>query len=461
MSPWIHIRSAHRHVCFWGALCVATLFAAPVMAADKVELAEASTDQRAYRVTVRMELDGHVQTAIGDAKAIAMKLSGAAELAYHERRLPTLGREAAGFRGLRFYDQAGLTSQVADRKTESTLRNEMRQIVAEGQTEGLRLYCPNGPLTYEEIELLRPPVDSLAAVALLPTDRVEIGEKWQTPRWAIQFLTALEAVEKATLESTLESVENEIAKVALKGEAAGGILGAASQVKLTGHYLFDLKRQCLIELELNQTENRAVGAASPGLQVTAKATLKREPVGDLEGLNDAAIAKIPREPDPGMLILLLNSAEWGARIYHDRQWNLFHQSPTVSVLRLMEKGSLVAQCNVSPIGPAPPGKHISEKQFQQEAQKAIGPDFRQIHKAEVIPTQDKRYILRVVCSGEVNQKTAKGEQKIPVYWIYYLVAHPDGRQIVLVFTVESSLLERFMDRDINLALGVDFLPKKK
>jgi len=447
-----------RIIC---ATVVWSLLANHGFAAEKLELAESANENRPFRITMHMEIDGHVQTAVGDAKAIAMKLTGVADLAYHERRLPSLGRDAAGFRGLRFYDQAKMSNQIADRRTESTLRDQMRHIVADGQTDGLRLYCPNGPLTYEEIELLRPPIDSLAAVALLPIDRVEVGEKWQTPRWAFQFLTALEAVEKGTLECTLVSVENDIAKVKLIGEIAGGILGAASQIKTEGHYLFSLKEQCLIEIELEQTENRAVGAASPGLQVTAKATLKRRPISELAALSDAMIAAVPREPEPGVLLLLLDSAEWGAKIYHDRHWNLFHQSSTVSVLRFMEQGSLVAQCNVSPIGAAPAGKHVSERQFQQDVQKAIGAEFRQIDKAEVIPTQDKRYVLRVACSGETKQKTAKGIQTTPVVWIYYLVAHPDGRQIVLVFTVEASLMERFKDRDINLALGVDFQPKKK
>jgi hypothetical protein len=449
---WQFVVFAGIVACWFGA-------ATSSLAADKVELAETANDKRAFRVSVHMELDGHVQTVVADAKAIAMKLSGVADLAYHERRLPSLGRDATDFRGLRFYDKADFSSQVADRKTDSILRRDLRQIVAEGQADGVRMYCPNGPLSYEEAELIRPPVDSLTAIALLPADRVEVGETWQTPRWAFQFLTAFEAVEKGSLECKLESVENNVAKVSFTGEVIGGILGAVSQVKLNGHYLYDLKAQCLTELELTQNENRAVGAASPGLQVTAKATLKREPIGEFAALSDAVIGAIPREPQPGTLLLMLESPEWGIKVYHERMWHLFHQSSTVSVLRFMDKGTLVAQCNVSQIGAAPPGKHIAEKQFQQDVRTAIGPEFQQIEKAEVIPTQDKRYILRVVCSGDAMQKTSKGIQKIPVLWTYYLVANPDGRQIVLIFTVEASLIDRFKDRDINLAMGVDFLPK--
>ena len=179
-------------------------------AADKLELSESASDKRSFQVSIQMELDGQVQAAVGESKAVAMKMTGTAQLAFHERRLSSLGRDAADFRGLRIYDRADFHSQVADRVSDTKLRPEFRQIMAEGQAEGLRLYSPFGPLTYEELELIRPPVDSLTAVALLPADRVEIGETWDAPRWSLQFMTAVEAVEQGELKCTLESVTDEI-----------------------------------------------------------------------------------------------------------------------------------------------------------------------------------------------------------------------------------------------------------
>lgn len=434
------------------------LAAATASAADKLELSESATDNRTFQVALRMDLDGQVQAAVGESKAVAMKLTGTAQLAFHERRLSSLGRDAADFRGLRIYERADFHSQVADRVSDTSLRPEFRQIMAEGQTEGLRLYSLFGPLTYEELELLRPPVDSLTAVALLPADRVEVGETWDAPRWSLQFLTAVEAVEQGELKCTLESAKENIAKVTFTGQIKGGILGASSEIKLSGHYLYDLQQHCLTHIELIQTETRSVGAVTPGLKVTAKATLDRRPA-ENPALKDAAIEAAPREPKPESLLLVMDAHDWKIKLYHDRLWHLFHQGSTVAVLRLMDKGSLIAQCNVSPIGPAPAGKHIGEQQFQDDVQKAIGADFEKFEKAEIVPTQDKRFIFRVIASGSANQKTAKGVSKVPVNWIYYLIADADGRQMVLVFTVETTLVERLQNRDINLALGIDFQPK--
>lgn len=428
------------------------------VAADKFELAESSSDSRPFRVAISMDLDGQVQAAIADTKSVAMKLTGNAQLTFHERRLSSLGRDAADFRSVRHYEQAQFHSQVADRVTDTKLRPELRQIVAEGQPDGERMYSPQGMLTYDELELIRPPVNSLTAIALLPADRVEVGEKWETPRWAFQFLTAMEAVEKSALTCTLESVNDDVAKVTFTGEIKGGFLGATSEIKVSGHYLYDLKEHYLRHLELAQTETRTVGAVTPGLKVTAKAVLDRKP-DPSEVLTDELVAAVPREPEPSSLLLALEAPEWGVKVYHDRLWHLFHQGSTVAVLRMMDKGSLIAQCNITPIGPAPAGKHIGEQQFQGDLQKAIGPDFQKIEKAEIIPTQDQRFVFRVIASGEASQKTSKGINKIPVNWIYYLIANADGRQMVLVFTVENTLVERLQNRDINLALGIDFVPK--
>ena len=45
---------------------------------------------------------------------------------------------------------------------------------------------------------------------------------------------------------------------------------------------------------------------------------------------------------------------------------------------------------------------------------------------------------------------------IPMMWIYYLVAGPQGHQVVLAFTIEASLLEQFGTQDLTIVSGVEF-----
>ena len=61
--------------------------------------------------------------------------------------------------------------------------------------EGLDLFSPAGPLTYNELELLHVPADSLAVLGLLPDSGVELDETWKAPDWTLPLVTGIEAVE--------------------------------------------------------------------------------------------------------------------------------------------------------------------------------------------------------------------------------------------------------------------------
>jgi len=128
----------------------------------------------------------------------------------------------------------------------------------------------------------------------------------------------------------------------------------------------------------------------------------------------------------------------------------------------LDKGSLIAQCNITPIAPAAPGKHVDENQFQIDVQRALGADFRKIVQAEPIATKDKTFVYRVTAIGETRQPLPDGEAEItPMQWIYYLVASPGGEQVVLVFTVEAQLSERLGTQDVGMAASLEFLPPPK
>jgi len=51
-------------------------------------------------------------------------------------------------------------------------------------------------------------------------------------------------------------------------------------------------------------------------------------------------------------------------------------------------------------------------------------------------------VCRAVVAGEVAD--------LPIQWTYYLVADKHGHQVVLAFTVEGSLIDRFAGADQHL-----------
>jgi hypothetical protein len=103
---------------------------------------------------------------------------------------------------------------------------------------------------------------------------------------------------------------------------------------------------------------------------------------------------------------------------------------------------------VTPLAPVSAGKQTTLAEFQEDVKKTLGKNFGQFVKASQKPGDANVRVLRVAASGEVSQ--------LPIQWIYYLVANERGQQTSLVFTLESSLAERFADADRKLVSGLRF-----
>lgn len=433
--------------------------ASSASAAERAEMKEEATDGRVFKVGVQLSVAGKVYAQPGPDKAL--KLQAAGQFNYQERRLAGTGRDAESLRTIRYYDKAAAAIQAGDQNSRPELRDSLRLIVAQGQTEGVEVFSPSGPLTYNELDLLRTPGDSLAALALLPEDRVEVGEIWKPAEWVLPLLTGVEAAEKSQLTCKLESIKSGTAQVTFKGETLGAILGAAASINVEGHYLWDLEQKHLKHLELTQTEKRTIGTVSPGLDVTAKVIVTREVIAKPMRFSDTEIAQIPLEPNDASRLLMFDSPAWNVRFFHDRKWHLFHQTGDIAVLRLLDKGGLITQCNIKKLPDAEPGKHVPEETFRADIQRTLGKGFQEIIQAEQIKLRDGLYVYRVIAVGTLERKNDKKEiEAAPMQWIYYLVANPEGRQIAFVFTLDPKLSADLKSRDLSTVGGIEFLPAK-
>src|SRR5690606_6270243 len=126
----------------------------------------------------------------------------------------------------------------------------------------------------------------------------------------------------------------------------------------------------------------------------------------------------------------------------------FYRNREVAVLRLLDRGSLVAQCNISPIPSVPAGEHTPLERFQADIQTSLGEKLKTIQPAEKLPSTDGRIVYRVVAEGEAAE--------LPMQWIYYLCASPSGKQLSLVFAVESQLLETLDSQDRKIVQSLRF-----
>ena len=448
------VKGAYWPRCLFAALIVLPTVLAttgPIQAADKVTLNEPVTDSRVYRVDHKLTVTGQLETALGGGKSRTLELKVNAEHRYRERRLSGTGRGPAALRSLRDYNTADAKIVVAGLTSSSRLRDSRRRSVAQGRREGVVSYSPAGTMTAGEVELLEVPADSLALLALLPLNPVEVGDSWEPPSWAVQMLTGTEAILKSQLKCKLDKIKNDTAHVSFSGNIEGATDGASAEIKLSGTYLFDLKRGFVTQAEMIQTEKRSVGAVSPGMNIEARVTLKRRIAETPGPLTTAAAAQIPLEPAASLMELVLETP-WNVRLHYGRDWRLFHQSGDTAVLRLLDAGSLIAQCNMTRISAVAAGKHTSEKQFQNDVRLALGERLTSITKAEQLEVTDGRFLYRVTAVGESN-----GAQ---MHWFYYLCAAPSGRQVTFVFAVETKLLKQLANRDLKIVSTIEFLTRQ-
>jgi hypothetical protein len=437
-------RLLHRFV-----LVVVCLSAASVSASElgPYTLKEPPAGSRIESIDVRVHVSGTAQFAIEKGQLLAHPIVADAHLKFRERWLQGAGRDAEALRSLRHYDGLDTEIKVADHATRSQLSANRHLIVAQGRSEGILFYSPAGALAAADLELLRAPSDTLCLIALLPPNPVSVGDKWSPPAWVGQMLTDTEAAAKSELTCTLESVTDEKAKVTLSGTVSGATAGCTGKVELHGWYLFDLKTKLISSAELDQAEERTVGPVSPGMKVTAKTVVARAAASDSESLTQEAASAVPLDP-PAALMQVQFHSPWNIEIMHDRDWHVFQQNPQIAVLRLIEQGSLIAQCNLTPLRAAAPGEHVTVNQFQDDIRTSLGPRFKAIEKAEQIPTGDGRFLYRVAVTGEAN--------KNPITWIYYLCAAANGSQTSSVFAVDSTLLKRLGDRDLEMMKSLKF-----
>ncbi|MBT6497579.1 MAG: hypothetical protein HOL01_23960 [Planctomycetaceae bacterium] len=420
----------------------------PIQAAEKVTLNEPVTDSRVYRVDHQLNVSGQLETAAGGGKSRTLELKVAADHRFRERRLSGTGRGPAALRSLRDYDTAQAKIVVAGQTSSSRLRANRRRSVAQGRRDGVVSYSPTGSMTSGEVELLEVPADSLALLALLPLNPIEVGDTWEPASWAVQMLTGTEAILKSKLTCKLDKVASDTAHVSFNGSIEGATDGASTEIKLTGNYQFDLKRGFIKQAEMTQTEKRTVGAVSPGMNIEAKVILKRQLAKTPGPLTTAAVEQIPLEPPESAMQLTLQTP-WNVRLNHGRDWSLFHQSGDTAVLRLLDAGSLIAQCNMTHITSAAAGKHTSEEQFQNDVRQALGKRLKTITKAEQLEVTDGRFLYRVTAVGESNG--------VQMHWFYYLCAAPSGQQVTFVFAVETKLLKQLANRDLKIVSTIEFL----
>jgi hypothetical protein len=352
-------------------------------------------------------------------------------------------------RSVQYYRQAAAKLRVGEDTHAFSLDGDRNLIVAEMTDQDLVLFSPLGPLTREELELIDTQGNVAVVHRLLPATSKAIGETWEHDKTTMAALLGLDSITECQIESVLREVKDSIAIIELKGTAEGVIRGVSSEIQVAGKYNFDLQQKRITWLALSIEEDRAIGHAEPGLEVVARIRMATGPASACPELADQALEDLDLVATMGAKLLQMTSATGQYRFLHDRDWRVMVDRHDVTILRLLDGGDLISQCNVSQLPNLPAGQHVQLEAFQADIQRALGESFGEFASATQTETENGLRILRAVVAGTASE--------LPIQWTYYHIADDRGRQIALVFTLDARLVERFAEADQMITSSFEFL----
>jgi hypothetical protein len=421
----------------------------PAEGAEAVRLRESSRPGQVTQGVVALKAEGQFRPGAepgggekekSEGKPLALKV--ATTLAFFERTLAA-GPDGRPSRVARRVVEAASTIGGQVRPASARLRPEVALLVAERRDGGIVVYSPGGPLTRAELELVEGAGDPLALADLLPERPVAVGDHWTVGAPAARSLSGYDALAANRLEATLEALDEGEARVRLKGEVRGAALGGEGTIGCEGQFTFDRKAARVARLELRRKESRKPGPVEAGLDVASTLTVERREAEPPAELTDAAVAALPAGPQPGLELLLLTAPDGKYTLLHDRDWHTYWDDARLTILKRLDHGEVVAQCNLSTGPNAGRGRHQDPKQFREDIRNALGRRFGEVlSAAEVGGDPAGGYRYRVEVRGR--------EGDVEILWDYYLVAGPEGDQVLATFTRTLAQAKAFGDQDLQL-----------
>jgi hypothetical protein len=367
-------------------------------------------------------------------------------------RVTASGRGGVGARrAVRQVIQAASAINGEVRQTSALIRPEVRLLFAERRDlDGTAVVVsPAGPLTWYELELVQGLGDPLMLADLLPDGPVKVGDRWKVTDGAAKALSEYDVLRAHNVEARLETFDDAKARVRLKGTIQGSAQGGPGKISCEGFFTFDRRAARIDHLDVNRNESRQAGPVEAGLDLKSTLTISRQETGIPDTLTDSALAKLPLEVTPARTQVRLDLPGWRAALLHDRDWHVFRETPTI-VLKRLRGAQVIAQCNLM-IGPeAGAGRHQDTTQFRDDIKRGL-----------------KNRFVQFLGAGEVDGDPAGGfrykvgvqgrEGQLGIIWYYYLVASPEGHQLLATFTLAEDHLKVFGDQDLEMIGSLQWL----
>jgi hypothetical protein len=357
-------------------------------------------------------------------------------------------------RAVRHVVEAGLAVNGEVRTISALLRSEVRLLVAARQEGGgpVVVISPAGPLSWDELQLVQGLGDPLTLGDLLPQKPVALGEHWRIPNSGASALSEYDTITANSLDAALESADGGKARIRLKGQIQGSKQGAPGKMTVDGFFTFDRQAALIDHVDLNRVESRQPGPVEAGLDYKSTLTITRAVAEPPRTLTDAALAGLSLQITPERKLLKLDLPGGTASLIHDRNWDKFWEDRKLIVLKRLSGSQVIAQCNLM-LGPqAGKGRHQDPVQFRSDIRRGLSKRFvKFIGAGEVDGRPAGGFRYKVAVSGREGQ--------LGIVWYYYLLASPEGEQLLATFTMAEDHVQLFGDQDLEMIGNLEWHKK--
>lgn len=295
-------------------------------AQEALRLQEVLQPGAQYVVNGRVELSGSLTLPLekGQTTPKTLAVSGSSILDYHERVL-TMAAGGQVQKTLRIYKRLEFQRKVGEQNQQSSLRPQVQRLVILRQNQVEVPFSPDGPMTWNELDLIRTDVFTPALTGLLPSQPVRVGDKWEATVAAIQELTDLDKIEQGGMACRLEQLaqinQRRHARISFSGNVRGLGEDGPTSHQLDGYLFFDMESKHISYLSVRGVQHLLDKDGKIVGKIEGTFVLTRRPE-NIKELADDALRGLQLEPNADNTQLLYDNPELGVRFLHPRAWRV-------------------------------------------------------------------------------------------------------------------------------------------
>ncbi len=407
-----------------------------------VDLVPTPSTATIYRVISR--LDGRGSVSTDDETTVDLRLD--ARFNYDER---VIARKQS-LKSVRSYQLAKAEIRLGPGSVVNELGGEHTTLIVQTTPAAIpvKFASVGGPLTQKELELINIPANTLTISELLTKSKVNVGDSWQPNRDRLANFLNIDLIGDSDVELKLEKLEHGIAQLFIGGDVTGMIDDAGTKISITGTIQFDTNQGYTRGFDISINQQRDIGRLAPGLDATFKIATKIAPISENILLTDEGLSKLRESTSRITDLLAFAPLDESIHLLHSRQWRVIAEQSDRSILRLIENGEMLGQCDIIPLPVRAAEQSQTIEQFREVVETKLAEHNATITGVDQATAKNGLEWMKVSALGSSNG--------VKLVWDYYTLTHEDGRRIQLVFTTEPESASRFSSQYDSLISNISF-----